>query len=115
MAAPRKTAGMLNFERQADAAFPRRKKPDGWIADKLHTGVSDHHPDDTARPTGVAQHDLLTCAACRGPGLAYVSRAAAGVAVEVGDLLRPEPRVSNSVRHTVMASASLPCSLSTGR
>jgi hypothetical protein len=50
MATPRQTAGMLNFERQLDATFPRRKKPDGW-ADQLHTGVSDHHPDDTPGST----------------------------------------------------------------
>jgi hypothetical protein len=47
MAAPRKTAGLVNFTGQLDDAFPQRRKPDGWIADDNHTGVSDHHPDDT--------------------------------------------------------------------
>lgn len=42
-----KTAGMLNFERQLTAAFPKRALPDGWIADEFHTGTSSHHPDDT--------------------------------------------------------------------
>lgn len=45
--APRKTAGWVNFTSQLDKAFPERKKPDGWIADEFHEGVSDHHPDDT--------------------------------------------------------------------
>lgn len=45
--APRKTAGLVNLQRQLDAAFPNRKRPDGWIADAAHTGVSGHHPDDT--------------------------------------------------------------------
>ncbi len=47
MAAPRKTAGALNFERQLDEAFPHRQKPDGWIADSAH-GISGHQPDDVA-------------------------------------------------------------------
>lgn len=45
MAAPRRTAGLVNFTGQLDDAFPARKKPDGWIADGAH-GVSDHQPDD---------------------------------------------------------------------
>lgn len=44
---PRKTPGLINFQRQLDAAFPNRRRPDGWIADDAHTGVSSHHPDDT--------------------------------------------------------------------
>lgn len=40
-----KTAGMLNFERQLDKAFPHRKRPDGWIADDKHD-ISGHQPDD---------------------------------------------------------------------
>jgi len=53
MAIPRKTAGMLNFERQLDEAFPERRRPDGWIGDPDHQGrTSSHNPDDTpgARP-----------------------------------------------------------------
>jgi hypothetical protein len=45
MAAPRRTAGLVNFTGQLDRAFPARRKPDGWIADGAH-GVSDHQPDD---------------------------------------------------------------------
>jgi hypothetical protein len=48
MAAPRRTAGVVNLQRQLDEAFPERKKPDGWIGNEdhqLHT--SSHNPDDT--------------------------------------------------------------------
>jgi hypothetical protein len=48
MGAPRKTANVENLQRQLDAAFRRRKKPDGWIGDTAHQGrASGHNPDDT--------------------------------------------------------------------
>ena len=61
MATPRKTAGMLNFERQLDAVFPDRQRPDGWIADDNHTGTSSHHPDDTrgSRPEWDGDPDTI--------------------------------------------------------
>lgn len=44
-----KTKNISNLQRQLDAAFPNRKKPDGWIGDAAHRArTSGHNPDDTA-------------------------------------------------------------------
>jgi hypothetical protein len=49
MATPVRTKGLRNLQRQMDARFPNRVKPDGWIGNEEHRKrISGHNPDDTA-------------------------------------------------------------------
>lgn len=43
------TDGLKNLQRQLDAAFPDRHRPDGWLGDAAHRArTSGHNPDDSA-------------------------------------------------------------------
>jgi hypothetical protein len=56
------TDGLKNLQRQLDAAFPHRHRPDGWIGDAAHRGrTSSHNPDDTpgSKPAWSADPDSL--------------------------------------------------------
>lgn len=72
------TAGLRNLERQLDAAFPDRVRPDGWIGDEAHRKrTSGHNPDDTpgskpawdGDPDSVAEVRALDVAADLGDGV----------------------------------------------
>jgi hypothetical protein len=57
-----KTRNIINLQRQLDEAFPRRKKPDGWIGNAAHKGhTSGHNPDDTpgSKPAWNGDPDAL--------------------------------------------------------
>lgn len=101
MAASRKTAGMRNFERQLDAAFPDRARPDGWIGDQAHRGrTSSHNPDDTrgsrpewnGDPDRVPEVRAVDVAKNLGPGVAMAT---------IVDHLRALPKLGTVVRYLI--------------
>lgn len=79
---PTLTDGLKNLQRQLDAAFPRRHRPDGWIGDAAHrTRTSGHNPDDTpgskpawsADPDNLAEVRALDVDADLGPGVSSLA------------------------------------------
>lgn len=95
------TAGLRNLQRQLDAAFPDRRRPDGWIGDEPHRArTSGHNPDDTAgsRPAWDGDPDrtpevrALDAAADLGPGVDPL---------DVVDHIRGLPGLSAVLRYVV--------------
>jgi hypothetical protein len=44
---------LVGLRAELNKAFPKRRKPDGWIGDPAHAArVSDHNPDPNSKPAG---------------------------------------------------------------
>lgn len=95
-----RTKGLQNLQRQLDAAFPDRHRPDGWIGDAAHKGsASSHNADDTAGSKPAWDRDPDNLAEVR--ALDVDARLGAARPRDLVDHLRQLPDLGLVVRYLI--------------